>query len=151
MAEIVVSVDVDAPPETVWAAAIDWERQGDWILATRVWPTGQDGRGVGGRVSAWTGIGPVGFLDTMEITVWRPPYRCEVRHTGRVVRGVGAFEVEPLPGGRARFVWSEWLRLPLGLLGQVGFELVRPFVVIGVRSSLRRFARQAAARRGDAA
>jgi uncharacterized protein YndB with AHSA1/START domain len=137
MPEITLSVDVDAPPEAVWAAVVDWERQREWMLLTRV----SGGHGPGAPVEAFTGIGPVGFLDTMTITDWRPPLRCEVRHTGRVVRGSAAFEVEPLPGGRARFVWSEWLILPLGAVGQLGFAVLRPIVVAGIRYSLRRFAR----------
>ena len=141
MAEIVESVEIDAPPAAVWAAVVDWDRQSEWVLGTVVRATYRDGHGVGARTVAVTGIGRFGFADTMEITTWEPPYRCLVRHTGRLVRGTGAFEVQPLPGGGSRFVWSEWLDLPLGLLGQVGFLLVRPVFARGVAFSLRRFAR----------
>jgi Polyketide cyclase / dehydrase and lipid transport len=141
VAEIVESVEIDAPPAAVWAAVVDWDRQSEWVLGTVVRATYRDGHGVGARTVAVTGIGRFGFADTMEITTWEPPYRCLVRHTGRLVRGTGAFEVQPLPGGGSRFVWSEWLDLPLGLLGQVGFLLVRPVFARGVAFSLRRFAR----------
>lgn len=142
MTELVLSVDVDAPPPAVWAALTDWSRQGEWMLATSVWPTYQDGQGVGGRLAARTGLGPLAVLDTMTITVWEPPYRCLVRHTGRVVRGAGAFEVAELPGSRSRFTWAEWLDLPLGRVGRLGFLLVRPLLAAGLRLSLRRFARE---------
>jgi hypothetical protein len=82
----------------------------------------------------------VGFVDPMEITLWEPPHRCHVLHTGRVVRGTGAFEVEARGAG-SRFVWREDLELPLGLLGRLGWPLVRPLFWYGVRLSLRRFAR----------
>jgi len=140
VAELVLSVDVDAPPAAVWAALTDWGRQGEWMLATGVRPTYRDGQGVGGRLAARTGVGPVAVLDLMTITAWEPPYRCLVSHTGRLVRGAGAFEVAELPGGRSRFTWAEWLDLPLGRLGQLGFLLVRPLVAAGVGVSLRRFA-----------
>lgn len=146
MTEVVLSVDVDAAPERVFAALVDWDRQGEWMLGTAVRGTAQDGKGVGGGISARTGLGPVGFLDTMVITVWEPPSRCEVRHTGRLVRGTGAFVVEPLPGGRSRFLWSEQLDLPLGRLGELGFRVLRPVFEAGVRLSLRRFARWAPTR-----
>ena len=99
-ATLVLTVDVDAPVEQTWAGATDWAGQSTWMLGTRVEPTAQGGRGVGGGIEAFTGVGRVGFLDRMEITLWEPPRRCHVRHLGRVVRGTGAFEVEPAPGGR---------------------------------------------------
>ena len=143
MPEISLSVDVAAPPDRVWAAMVDWERQGEWMLGTTVRGTVNGGHGTGAELEAWTGLGPVGFLDTMVITAWDPPYRCVVRHTGRVVRGAAAFEVEPAGAG-SRFVWTEWLELPWGRLGELGFVLVRPLVVAGIRYSLRRFATWAA-------
>jgi uncharacterized protein YndB with AHSA1/START domain len=137
MPEITLHVDVDAPPKDVWDAMVDWDRQGEWMVLTSV--TG--GHGAGATIEAFTGKSPLGFLDTMTITDWQPPRRCEVLHTGRVVRGSAAFETEELPGGRTRFVWTEWLVLPLGLIGELAFALVRPVFVAGIRVSLRRFAR----------
>jgi hypothetical protein len=63
-------------------------------------------------------------------------------HTGRVVRGTGAFEVEPRGDAHSRFHWHEDVELPLGLLGRLGWRLVRPLFAYGVKVSLRRFARQ---------
>src|SRR3954470_4834293 len=140
MPVLALSVDVDAPAELTWAAAVDWARQGEWMLGTRVTPTVNDGQGVGGRLEAFTGIGPVGFLDPMEIALWQPPRACHVVHTGRVVRGTGAFEVEPRGDARSRFYWREDLHLPLGVVGRIGWLLVRPLFWYGVRLSLRRFA-----------
>jgi len=137
--EITLEVDVAAPVERTWAAATDWDHQGDWMLGTLVQGTAQGGRGVGGGIRAVTGIGPVRFVDTMEITAWTPPHGAYVRHTGRVVRGTGAFEVRARPGG-STFVWSEKLDLPLGALGRLGFRLVRPAFLWGLRRSLRSFA-----------
>lgn len=140
-ATLVLRVDVDASVEQTWAGAVDWTGQQAWMLGTRVRPTANDGRGVGGGVEAFTGLGRLGFLDTMVITEWDPPYRCHVRHTGRVVRGTGAFEVEPRGAGAAVFVWREDLDLPFGALGRLGWIAARPLCAAGVRLSLRRFAR----------
>jgi hypothetical protein len=147
---LVRSVVVDAPPEEVFAALVDWPTQGEWMLATRVWSEGP-ADGVGGRIAAFTGVGRLGFVDTMEIVEWQPPRLVRVQHTGRVVRGGGVFEVLSLPQGRSRFVWREELELPLGALGRAGFALVRPAFAAGVDHSLRRFAAAVAARRGAAA
>lgn len=139
-ATLVLTVDVDAPVEQTWAGATDWAGQGEWMLGTRVRPTARDGQGVGGGIEAFTGLGRVGFLDTMTITCWEPPHRCDVLHTGRVVRGTGTFEVRPR-GTASTFVWREDLELPLGVLGRLGWPLVRPLFAFGVRLSLKRFAR----------
>jgi hypothetical protein len=58
-----------------------------------------------------------------------------------VVRGSGSFEVHDTGSGRSWVVWSEWIDLPLGLLGRLGWPLVRPLVRAGVAFSLRRLAK----------
>lgn len=136
MAEVTLSVDVDASAEAVWAAAVDWERQSEWMVGTTV----RGGHGEGARIVAFTGIRGYGFNDPMTITTWDPPWRCVVRHHGAVVRGSAAFEVLPRDGGGSTFVWTEWLVLPFGLLGELGFLLVRPLVLAPLRKSLRDFA-----------
>ena len=134
--EITARVRVPQPQERVWHAVVDWPSQVEWMLATRV----DGGHGAGARVVARTGIGPVGFTDTMVITEWEPPRRCAVRHTGRVVRGDGVFEVVPAGPG-SEFRWTERLDLPLGAAGRWGWRLARPLAQRGMDLSLRRFAR----------
>ena len=138
--KLTARVDVNAPPETVFAAATDWERQGEWILATTVCIRHGDGRSVGSEVEAVTGIRGLGVTDRMQITVWEFPVRCEVRHLGRVVRGTGIFAVQPRGPGGATFEWTEQLELPLGALGELGATLVRPVFGWGLQRSLDRFA-----------
>jgi len=139
--ELVVPVQIAAPADTVWQVVTDWPAQGQWILGTRVTVRGPgDGRRLGARFDAFTGVGPVGFSDPMEITEWEPPRRCVVTHHGRVVRGDGVFEVVPLGPDRAEFVWTERLDLPLGAVGRLGWPLVRPAFRSGVGYSLRRLA-----------
>jgi uncharacterized protein YndB with AHSA1/START domain len=134
-----LEVDVAAPVERTWAAATDWDHQGEWMLGTTVRGTVNDGRGVGGGIRAATGLGPFAVVDTMRITGWDPPHGAYVEHLGRIVRGTAAFEVTDRPGG-STFVWSEQLELPLGALGRLGWRLFRPAFVLGLTLSLRRFA-----------
>jgi hypothetical protein len=145
-----LSVDVDAPAADTWDAATDWAGQSEWMLGTDVRGTDGGGQGVGGGIEAFTGLqlGPLrlGFLDTMVVTRWEPPQRCDVTHTGRVVRGTGTFVVQPRGRDRSTFVWREDLVLPLGRVGRLGWVLVRPLFAAGVRLSLRRFARWAEVR-----
>jgi hypothetical protein len=147
--EVIETVDVAAPATQVWAALVDWDRQGEWMLLTDVSTEQGDAQGVGGRLAARTGIPRpggkrLGVLDTMLITRWEPPNRVDVRHTGRVVRGTGTFEIRPRGAAASTFVWTEQLDLPLGRLGRLGWPLVRPAMVAGVRLSLKRFAAYAA-------
>lgn len=142
MAELTVTVDVDAPAARVWAALTDWKRQGEWILATTVRPTVGQGHQVGDEVEAITGIGKLGFLDRMRITRWEPPHVCEVLHFGRLVRGPGTFTVRERGTG-STVIWFEQLDLPFGLLGRWGWPVVRPAARWGLQRSLHRFARWA--------
>ena len=141
MIHLELDVDINATPEAVFAGLTDWAAQGQWMLGTRVWvPEGASGRGIGGQIAAFTGIAKLGFLDTMTITIWDEPRRVDVLHTGRVVRGTGTMIVEPHGPDRARFRWAEDLELPLGVLGRIGWVIVKPGFVYGVRRSLHRFA-----------
>jgi uncharacterized protein YndB with AHSA1/START domain len=142
VAELVLTQDVDAPAVRVFEALTDWASHDRWMLFTRA----EGDHAEGGEVRAFTGVGRLGFLDTMTITVWEPPRRAVVRHTGKVVRGSGAFEVEDLGAGRSRVVWSEWVLLPLGALGQLAWPLVRIPLRALLQVSLRRLARYVASK-----
>ncbi|GHE14196.1 SRPBCC family protein [Klenkia taihuensis] len=151
MPELVETVDVDAPREQVFAALVDWTTQGEWMLLTDVRTVDGPAQEVGGRIEAVTGLPlpggrRLGVLDRMTITGWDPPNVVDVRHTGRVVRGTGSFQVRERPGGGSTFVWVETLDLPLGALGRLGWPLVKPGFVAGVRLSLKRFSRYAESR-----
>ena len=145
MAELVVSVDVAAPLERVWATLIDWDSHGDWMVLTKVDRATHDGDGVGAGIEASTGFGPLLMRDTMTVSQWQPPparpARCVVEHTGAIVRGAGAFEVQELSADTSRVIWSEWVRLPFGLLGELGWIVVRPITAVFLNVSLRRLAR----------
>ena len=142
MPELVVTMDVEAPPQQVWLALSDWERQGEWMPLTDVRVVAGDPQGVGGRIEARTGVPVggrrVGMLDTMEVTGWHAPHRIEVLHTGRVVRGAGIFEVRSRNAG-ATVVWTEQLDLPLGALGRLAWPLVKPLAAFLWTLTLGRF------------
>lgn len=133
MTPAVASVVVQLPAEAAWAAMTDWAAQGDWMPLTAVGVVSGDG-GLGTRLSARTGLGPAAVVDDMEIDVWEPPRRCEVAHHGRVIRGRGVFEVEPLDAASARVTWTEELDGALA-------RLTAPVSSRVLGLALRRFAR----------
>lgn len=128
-------VDIDAPPQRVWSHVVDWPRQSSWVPATRVWCL-DDGVGIGAQIRGWTGVGRVGFLDEMTVTAWDPPWRCEVLHTGRLVRGEGGFVVSAHGADGARCEWWERFRLPGGAPAAWAWPAVRPAVRAGLRRAL---------------
>ncbi|HSE08298.1 MAG TPA: SRPBCC family protein, partial [Nocardioidaceae bacterium] len=122
--------------------------QGEWIPLTRVERV-DAADGVGGRFRAWTGIGPVGFWDTITITAWEKnpegAARCEIMHTGRVVRGDAEFSVVPEGPDRCRVALWERLEIPGGPVGALLWRLVGRFVERGLGRVLRRMAVRAEA------
>ncbi|MGB9376620.1 MAG: SRPBCC family protein [Mycobacteriales bacterium] len=138
--KIAERVTVNAPAARVWQALTAWDRQSDWVIATQTYATELAGQGVGGGLSAYTGFGPLRFKDTMVITEWQPPTICRVRHTGRVVRGTGTFEVQPTGERTAAVIWSENLQLPGGRLAEMSWPAIHLVSSWLLRRSLRRFA-----------
>lgn len=133
LSEFDVAIDIDAPPEAVWDYVTDWGRQGEWIPLTRVRKDGE-------TIIARTGIGPLGFEDTMEVRGWDPPHMCETIHTGRVVRGIGIFEcrADLTDPGRTRFVWTERAEIPGGPVAPLLWRVAKPGLVMGFNYALRR-------------
>ncbi|HEX9066711.1 MAG TPA: SRPBCC family protein [Streptosporangiaceae bacterium] len=151
-ASLIVTAGVTVPgrPEDVWALAVNWSRQREWMWATST----AGGQGAGASVTGRTAVGPVGFTDTMVITEWDPPRRCTVTHTGSIVRGEGIFEVRPRGPGRSEFRWTERILLPEPLedlipaparaaVTRLAYAVIAPLARAGLGASLARFARLA--------
>jgi uncharacterized protein YndB with AHSA1/START domain len=136
--QVSVKIALRAPAEQVFAAVTSWELQKKWIFATHVRGVGNESHKLGGKLEAFTGFGKLGFLDTMTITKWDPPHVCEVTHTGNFVKGKGLFEVSS-ENNTTYFIWTEYLDLPFGIIGQIGWPLVWLSSKIGLYASLRRF------------
>lgn len=99
-----------------WRRLTEWPRHGGVVPLTRVTVTTPGPTGEGTVFVARTGVGPLSFDDPMEVTVWQPPGddtpgRCRLEKRGRVVTGWAEIEVRPGPGGRARVLWREELRV----------------------------------------
>jgi hypothetical protein len=141
---LAINFEVAAPCAEVWAKIADWQSQGDWMLQTKVIVNGVQTEGVGTSITAFTGplyflyprIKSIGLVDHMKVTRWDPPYRCDVEHIGKILKGTGSFILTPLSEQRTRFDWSETIIAPRALYLVVALPLY-----IGVRISLARFAR----------
>ena len=143
---LALTVEIKQPAKVVWKYLVDWRGQSDWMLQTKVWSeldqdrTVKNGKGV--LIFAFTGLFPnfypkikLGVLDTMEVINWQPPTRCDVVHIGRIIRGTGKLELKEKKSVTT-FYWSEEIIAPAIFLA-----ILKPFILMGVRISLRRFAR----------
>ncbi|MFC4329429.1 SRPBCC family protein [Streptomyces andamanensis] len=104
-----------SPGET-WRRLTEWPRHGGAVPLTRVTVLTPAPTGAGTRFVARTGLGPLGFDDPMEVTLWRPPAGgepglCRLEKRGRVILGRAEIEVRQDPGGRTRVRWREELRV----------------------------------------
>ncbi|MDL5204546.1 SRPBCC family protein [Streptomyces sp. ALI-76-A] len=105
-------------PDEAWRRLTEWPRHAATVPLTSVVVITPPPTDAGTVFVARTGAGPLSFDDRMEVTVWRPPTEDEpgfvrLEKRGRVVRGWAEIEVRPGPGGRARVVWREELRVRL--------------------------------------
>jgi uncharacterized membrane protein len=135
VARIEATTHIEAPVAQVWEVLLDWERQPDWMVDARsVEVTSEHREGPGVVLSCATDIAGFVVSDEMETTEWEDERVIGVRHTGWLIRGVGAFELEPTPSG-THFVWWEEVDPPLGAVGEMGATLL---VVPIVRRVFRR-------------
>ena len=138
MARIDSQTHIRADPARVWEVLVDWENQPRWMAdARRVDVLGDQRAGVGVTLRCRTAIaGGLLVDDDIRVIEWEPPRLLTVRHLGRVVRGVGAFELAPTADG-TRVRWWEEFTAPLGLVGEAfGQLLVAPLIQRVFRRSL---------------
>jgi carbon monoxide dehydrogenase subunit G len=144
MARVEERIHIHRPVEQVWDVLTDWEAQPRWMQdAKSVTVTSPHRVGVGVTIDVPTDIAlGIVVMDRMVVTDWVEQRRIAVRHTGRVIKGTGAFEIQPtrLPdGGEGTiFTWTEDVDAPLGRLGDlVARAVVVPIVSFVFRRSLR--------------
>lgn len=118
--ENLVSIDVDAPLERVWAEAIDFASHTEWMKDARAIRFESDQReGVGTVLLIETRVGPFRTVDRFEVTDVVSMTSVAGRHVG-LFTGEGRFELSSQEPGRTRFAWRERIRFPWYFGGPVG-------------------------------
>jgi uncharacterized protein YndB with AHSA1/START domain len=112
-------VDIDRPPDVVWAAIEPMEAHVDWMAdAESITFRTEQRRGVGTEIACRTKVGPFRATDVMTVTEWAPAEAMGIEHRG-VVTGAGRFTLTPEAFG-TRFCWDEQLRFPWWMGGPAG-------------------------------
>lgn len=108
------TVDIDAPPDDVWAVLADIEAQPDWMHdLIDVDILGPLPVGVGTRALGRVRALGIEIEDPIEISAFDAPSHFGLRHVG-LVRGHGDIRLEPLrDGGATRVTWDEVLAPPV--------------------------------------
>ncbi len=130
MVQITVSIEIEAPPERVWAEVADLASHAEWMADAEsiVFLTDQRS-GSGTRLRVSTRVGPIRTGDVMEIVEWTDHQTIGVRHEG-LVGGRGRFTLAG-DSGSTLFTWSESLTFPWYLGGALGAAAART-VLAGV-------------------
>lgn len=132
---------LDASPDAVWSALTDWERQASWMPDVAWLRVIGPGRELGARIEVRTRVLGIPLAtDVVEVTVWEPPRRLAVRHTG-VVAGWGEWLLAGTPEGGTAFSWTEEIRMPPPVLGDLALWLYGPVQRWMLRRSVRNFGR----------
>ena len=110
MAPVEVRRTVPTPLDAVWGTLTDFAAYGRWIPLTSMRTDPGPAR-LGWAFGGFTGLGPIGFLDSMLVVKWEPPSdgeaRFAVRKTGRVLRGWAEVRLVATDAGGTDVVWRE--------------------------------------------
>jgi carbon monoxide dehydrogenase subunit G len=128
-------------PQRVWDVLVDWERQAAWMPDVAwIRPLGP-ARELGARMEVRTKVLGVPLAtDTIDVVAWDPPHRLGVEHRGVVV-GAGEWLLEKHPHGGTVLTWTEEIRLPPPVAGDVALWAYGPIHRWMVRRSLRNLGR----------
>jgi len=144
VARIEASTHIEASPTRVWEVLTDWEAQPEWMQDARsveVLSAHREGADV--LLRCRTDIAGFVVTDDMATTSWQPERSVGVTHLGSLIRGIGAFELEPTADG-TYFTWWEEIEAPFGTLGDAVTDVaIVPFIRRVFRRSLANLKRTA--------
>lgn len=134
------TVTVRASAEAAWALLSDWEEQASWMPDVAWVRVRGTKRGLGAEIEVRTKVLGIPFAtDVITVTEWNPPEHLRVVHRGVVV-GTGEWRLRTTPEG-TEFSWTEEIRMPPPVLGDLALWLYGPVQRWMIRRSLRNLAR----------
>ena len=121
MAEVRVSVDIDAPPEVVFDVALDSARLGDWVTIHRELLSADAGPPHEGMdMQQRLCLRGVAFKVSWELVDCTRPTHAQWKGRGPArSKAETEYTLEALPDGGTRFSYRNDFKAPLGPLGAV--------------------------------
>jgi uncharacterized protein YndB with AHSA1/START domain len=119
--EVVTSIDIDAPPERVWALAMDPDCLSEWVTIHRRLHGHDDGPLRKGYAMEQTlHLRGVNFKVHWELVAWDECHHAEWHGRGPArSHAETEYRLTPIKGGRTRFDYRNVFTAPLGPLGRV--------------------------------
>jgi uncharacterized protein YndB with AHSA1/START domain len=126
MSEVETSIDIDAPPEEVWALAMNPERLADWVTIHRRLDDHSDGRlRAGYEMEQTLCLRGVNFKVKWELVRCEHPFHAEWHGRGPArSHAETEYRLAPNAGGGTRFDYRNEFRAPLGPLGAMASRAV---------------------------
>jgi carbon monoxide dehydrogenase subunit G len=138
MARIRLEIEIEAPPDAVWAELSDLSSHAQWMAdADTIDFVTDQKQGVGTAMRVPTRLGPFRTDDLMTVTGWVEGESISVAHRG-LVSGEGRFEIVGRGDG-ADLIWTENLRFPWWLGGPITTIAAGPVLKWIWRGNLKRF------------
>jgi uncharacterized protein YndB with AHSA1/START domain len=124
--EVVTSIDIDAPPERVWALAMDPDCLSEWVTIHRRLHGHDDGPLRKGYAMEQTlHLRGVNFKVHWELVAWDKCHHAEWHGRGPArSHAETEYRLTPIDGGRTRFDYRNVFTAPLGPLGRVASRAV---------------------------
>ena len=126
MSEVVTSIDIAAPPEEVWALAMDPNRLADWVTIHRRLHDHSDGRlRTGYEMEQTLCLRGVNFKVQWELVRCQHPFHAEWHGRGPArSHAETEYHLAATDGGGTRFAYRNEFRAPLGPLGAMASRAV---------------------------
>jgi uncharacterized protein YndB with AHSA1/START domain len=146
---VTMSVDIDAPPETVWRFLVEPELAKKWFTALKVYDwTSDPASGVGSTFYWEEEAGGRTYKLHFETVEWNPPFVFGYRMTsGDFFKSYDERWVIEATASGSRFTFNDRIKFPFGPLGVIiGWFAARTARKTGVTvlANLKRFAEEEA-------
>jgi uncharacterized protein YndB with AHSA1/START domain len=104
------TVDIQRPPEAVWAYLTDFPRNPEWLTQVEQVQVNTTPPGLGTRITELRRVPGRTVEGVIEISEWQPPHRLRKTSPSGALRADGIYELTRTPGGGTRLSFNLVIR-----------------------------------------